>query len=137
MSTIKEKIVIYTNETCPYCKAIKQVLDEAKIKYTEKNSTKFQDEYTELTNLTGIPTVPLLVYKNSYFVAGRDYANPQMLVEILKSFKPSNFEKSEQTFEKIKTINYYMLQAFTRLENKLNEIQNKLNTKEDEHKSTD
>ena len=132
-----EKVKIYTNKTCPYCKAIKQVFDENKIKYLEKDSTEFKDEYTEITNLTGIPTVPLVVYKNNYFVAGRDYANPQMLTEILKNFKPSNFEKSEQAFEKIKTINYYMLQAFTRLENKLNQIENKLNTQEDEHKSTD
>ena len=132
-----DKIIIYTNETCPYCKSVKQVFDNADIKYEERNTDKFRDKYNEITSLTGIPTVPTIVYKNNYFVGGRDYGTPQMLVDMLKDFKPSKFNDSKHTLERLKTINYYIFQAFNRLEQKLNQIENKLNTQEDEHKSTD
>ena len=33
---MKEKIIIYTNETCPYCKTIKEVLKEKNIEFKEE-----------------------------------------------------------------------------------------------------
>ena len=134
--SIKDKIIIYTNQTCPYCKSLKDMFDKEKLSYIEKDTTKYQKEYRELTNLTNVPTVPLVVYKDNYFVGGRDYGTPQMLVDMLKDFKPSKFNDSKHTLERLKTINYYIFQAFNRLEQKLNQIENKLNTQEDEHKST-
>tara|TARA_R100000152_G_C6632435_1_gene79597 strand:- start:34 stop:429 length:396 start_codon:yes stop_codon:yes gene_type:complete len=129
-----DKIIIYTNKTCPYCKTVKQAFDDANLKYIDKDTSEFQDEYIEKTNLTGIPTVPLVVYKNNYFVGGRDYPNPQSLVDILKNFKTSDYSETRQLLEKIKTMNYYTSQAFNRLELKINEIQTKIN--KDEHEST-
>ena len=32
---MKEKITIYTSETCPYCKQVKDFLKESEIDYTE------------------------------------------------------------------------------------------------------
>tara|TARA_R100000655_G_scaffold45982_1_gene82831 strand:- start:1658 stop:2053 length:396 start_codon:yes stop_codon:yes gene_type:complete len=130
-----DKIIIYTNETCPYCKSVKQVFDEADIKYEERNTDKFRDKYNEITSLTGIPTVPTIVYKNNYFVGGRDFPNPQVLIDILKNFKPSGFNETTRLLEKLNTMNFYTSQAFNRIEQKINEIQTKIN--KDEHKSTD
>ena len=130
-----DKIIIYTNETCPYCKSVKQVFDNADIKYEERNTDKFRDKYNEITSLTGIPTVPTIVYKNNYFVGGRDFPNPQVLIDILKNFKPSSFNETTRLLEKLNTMNFYTSQAFNRIEQKINEIQTKIN--KDEHKSTD
>ena len=130
-----DKIIIYTNETCPYCKSVKQVFDNADIKYEERNTDKFRDKYNEITSLTGIPTVPTVVYKNNYFVGGRDFPNPQVLIDILKNFKLSGFNETTRLLEKLNTMNFYTSQAFNRIEQKINEIQTKIN--KDEHKSTD
>jgi len=130
-----DKIIIYTNETCPYCKLVKQAFDEADIKYEERNTDKFRDKYNEITSLTGVPTVPTVVYKNNYFVGGRDFPNPQILIDILKNFKPSGFNETTRLLEKLNTMNFYTSQAFNRIEQKINEIQTKIN--KDEHKSTD
>ena len=53
---MKEKITIYTNETCPYCKTIKETLEKEGVKFKEKSVTKFAKEWQEITDLTGIPT---------------------------------------------------------------------------------
>ena len=42
----KEKIIIYTNEQCPYCKQVKEEL--------EKNNIKFENRITEKYKLNAI-----------------------------------------------------------------------------------
>ena len=44
----KDKIVIYTNENCPYCKQIKEKLEENKIKYTDKSTVDHKEEWQEI-----------------------------------------------------------------------------------------
>ena len=83
-----------------------------------------------------MPTVPTLLYKNNYFVPGRDFGNSPNLIAILNSFEESNFSIEKQIFEKIKTLNYNMSMAFNRTDQLLRQIENKLNIEEDEHKST-
>ena len=130
-----DKIIIYTNETCPYCKSVKQVFDNADIKYEERNTDKFRDKYNEITSLTGIPTVPTICYKENYFVPGRDFNTPPHLVAIIKDFDTCSFSNEIQLLEKIKTLNYNISMAFKSLDQLLRQIETKINT--DEHKSTD
>ena len=131
-----DKVTIYTNKQCPYCKTVKQSFTDAGIEYVNKDTTEFQDEYIKITNLTGVPTVPTIEYKNNYLVSGRDFPSPQVLIEILKNFKESDFNDSRQSLERLKTMNFYISQAFSRVEQKLIQIENKLNIEENEHKST-
>mgnify|MGYP003125818722 CR=1 FL=1 len=77
------KPIIYTNETCAYCKSVKE----------------------QLTNL-------------------------------LLDFKKPPYSESRRALERVKTLNYHMNTAFGRLDQLLRQIENKLNIKEDEHKST-
>ena len=44
--------------------------------------------------------------------------------------------KNRETLELVKTLNYNIFTAFNRLSAVLQQIENKLNTKENEHKST-
>ena len=130
------KIIIYTNKTCPYCKAIKEEFNEENIKFEERIGEDWESEWQEVVSLTGMPTVPTIEYNNEYFVPGRDFGNPQQLINMLKNYTDSPYEQSKRTFERVKTLNYNMHQAFTRMDQLLRQIETKLNIKEDEHKST-
>ena len=136
MSTKTTKhMIIYTNETCPYCKQVKEELNKNGFGYEERLSSEFKDEYQNVTNLTGLPTVPTIKYNNEYFVPGRDFGNPQHLIDILKNYKALAQTESRITLEKVKTLSYSINMAFGRLDQILKQIETKLN-KKDEHKST-
>ena len=128
-------MIIYTNETCPYCKQVKEELNKNGFGYEERLSSEFKDEYQNVTNLTGLPTVPTIKYNNEYFVPGRDFGNPQHLINILKNYKALTQTESRITLEKVKTLSYSINMAFGRLDQILKQIETKLN-KKDEHKST-
>ena len=130
-----EKIIIYTNENCPYCKQVKEFFGENDVKFTEKLIKDHEEEWNNITNLTVTPTVPTVFYKDNYFVPARDFPNPQVLLNVLKNFKQSSFSETRQLLEKVKTLNFNMSQAFNRLDHRLKQLETKLN-KEDEHKST-
>tara|TARA_R100001443_G_scaffold57981_1_gene68587 strand:- start:123 stop:530 length:408 start_codon:yes stop_codon:yes gene_type:complete len=135
MST-KNKILIYTNETCVYCKQVKETLSKNNITYENRLTSEFVDEYQKVSSLTGIGTVPTIKCGNDYYVAGRDFQNPEQLVHILQKFEESAFSESRRALERVKTLNYQMNMAFGRLDQLLRQIETKLNIK-DEHKSTD
>ena len=82
--TKENKIIIYTNETCPYCQQVKEELDKNNIEYINKLTNENLDEWQNITNLTGIPQVPTLFFKNNYFAPGRDFGNQQHLISIIK-----------------------------------------------------
>ena len=121
-----DEIVIYTNEQCPYCKQVKEELDKNKIKYTNKLTSEFKDEWREVADLTGIPQVPTLFFKNNYFAPGRDFGNQQHLIGIIKDFKESNVSYDRLAFERIKTLNYNINMAFGRLDQMLRQIETKI-----------
>tara|TARA_R100001082_G_scaffold57828_1_gene31911 strand:- start:104 stop:502 length:399 start_codon:yes stop_codon:yes gene_type:complete len=131
-----KKIEIYTNETCPYCKQVKEELEKNNIEFTEKLTSDFEQEYKSIVSLTGMPTVPTIKYKDEYFVPGRDFVNAKQLISRLESFESNDYNDSRVTLERIKTLNYNMSTAFGRLDQLLRKIETKINT-EDEHKSTD
>ena len=130
------KITIYTNETCPYCKSIKEELTKANIKFENKLTTENEEEWQKIVKLTGIPTVPTIKYGDDFLLPQRDFGNPEHLINILNNESGSEYDYSRQTFERVKTLNNNINMAFNRLDHMLRQIENKLNTEEDEHKST-
>ena len=84
-------ITIYTTETCPYCKAIKEKLDQSNIKYKDKLTKDFDSEWQETTKLTGMPMLPTIKFNDEYLVPSRDFRNPDHLVQIIKTYKKSSF----------------------------------------------
>ena len=135
MST-KTKIEIYTNETCPYCKQIKEELTKNNIDFEDKLTSDFKDEYQSIVSLTGMPTVPTIKYANEYFLPGRDFQNAQQLTNLLETFEVSKYDDSRRVLERVKTLNFHINTAFGRLDQLLRKIETKLNTEENEHKST-
>jgi len=128
------KIEIYTASTCGYCKQLKDELTKNNIEFEEKLTANFKDEFQDIVNLTGLPTTPTIKYKGEYFVAGRDYGNPQQLMNLLETFKSPKYDDSRRTLERMKTLNFHVNTAFGRLDKILKQIETKINT--DEHKST-
>ena len=131
-----KEIIIYTNETCPYCKQIKDELTKVNIEFEQRLTSDFKDEWQDVIGLTGMPTVPTIHYKDNYFVPGRDFNGAPHLINIIKEFKPCKFPIETQVLEKIKTLNYGINTAFGRVDQLLRKIETKLNTEEkDEYKS--
>ena len=128
-------ITIYTNSTCGYCRQLKDELNKNNIEFKEKLISKFTVEWQDVVNLTGLSTTPTIKYKEEYFVPGRDYQNPQQLINILQTLPDSSHDYNKRTLERVKTLNYNMSIAFGKLDQLLRQIETKINT--DEHKSTD
>ena len=130
------KIIIYTNETCPYCKQIKEELTKNNIEFENVLTSDEKDNWQAIVNLTGMPTVPTLNFNGDYLVPGRDFGNAANLVKLIQNYKESNFTTQEVALEKLKTLNYNMSMAFNRTNQILSQIETKLNIKEDEYKGT-
>ena len=123
----KNKIIIYTNKSCPYCKQIKEGLTENKIKFENRDTTEHLDEWSNVSNLTGIPTVPTLFFNNEYHVPGRDFNGvPGLLLRIEKYEPVSGFSPEVQILEKLKSLTYNMATAFGRTNQLLIKIEEKL-----------
>ena len=131
-----KKITVYTNETCPYCKQVKEELTREKLKFTEVDTLKNKEKWQEVVSLTGMPTVPTILYDEEYLLAGRDFQNPTQIVNILQNFKSSSYSDARKTLERMKTLNFHINTAFGRMDQLLKKIEIKLD-KKDEHKSTD
>ena len=131
----KEKITIYTNKTCPYCKLVKEELEKNNIEFEEKSTEDHISEWTDVVSLTIMPSVPTVFYKDNYFVPGRDFHSADALVGIVKNFQNCKFSTEKQILERIKSLTYNVQSAFGRTDQILRQIETKLN-KEDEHKST-
>ena len=128
------KIIIYTNNSCPYCKQIKEELTKNNIEFENILTSDQKDNWQAIVNLTGMPTVPTLNFNGDYLVPGRDFNGAANLINLIQNYKESNFTIQEVTLEKLKTLNYNMGIAFNRTNQILTQIETKINT--DEHKST-
>ena len=58
-----DKIIVYSNEACSYCKQVKEKLTEEKIEFENRLTTDFQKEWSNIVFLTGIPQVPTISTK--------------------------------------------------------------------------
>ena len=122
-----EKITIYTQSACGYCKTIKDALDKNNIEFEEKLINEHLDEWQKINSLTNMPTTPTIHYKENYFIAGRDFPSPEILINILNSFNGTNDVSLFKVLENMKTLNYNMATAFGRLDQLLRQIEQKVN----------
>tara|TARA_R110002012_G_C11250738_1_gene566669 strand:+ start:76 stop:507 length:432 start_codon:yes stop_codon:yes gene_type:complete len=123
----KNELIMYSTEGCGYCGQVKEVLEKNEITFTEKLTTEYPQEWTNITALTGLPVTPCIYYKNKYFLPVRDFPNPETLVMILKNFKQTaKYNVNEAMFEHLKTLNHHMNMAMQRLDQRLQAIEEKL-----------
>ena len=120
------KIIIYTNETCPYCKQIKEELTKNNIEFENILTTDDIEEWQAIVSFTGMPTVPTICLNGEYFVPGRDFGNAGLLINLIQNYTPSLYTVEEVMLEKIKTLNYNMSVAFNRTNQILTQIETKI-----------
>tara|TARA_B110000495_G_C22773952_1_gene452869 strand:+ start:28 stop:399 length:372 start_codon:yes stop_codon:yes gene_type:complete len=120
------KIIIYTNETCPYCKQIKEELTKNNIEFENMLTNDNRDKWNDIVSLTGIPSVPTIFYSEEYLVPGRDFRSAQHLVEVISNYKTTSFSVEKRTIEMLKTLNYNIGVAFSRTNQILTKIEEKL-----------
>lgn len=125
------KITVYTNETCPYCKLVKEALTKNNIEFEDILTSSAVEEWQSIVSFTGIPTVPTVCVNGEYFVPGRDFGSAELLVKLIQNYAPSLYTTSEVVLEKLKTLNYNMSMAFNRTNQLLTQIEAKLNIKDD------
>ena len=133
---MKEKITIYTSKTCQYCDQVKKSLTESSIEFTEIDIVEYKDVWNSVKDLTATPITPTIGVNNEFLLPGRDFVSPQNLIELISNFKESQYDENRRVLELVKSLNYNTFTAFNRLSAVLQQIENKLNTKENEHKST-
>jgi glutaredoxin len=127
------KIIIYTNKNCPYCKSVKEELKNSKIHFVERVTADWPEVWNDITSLTNMPSVPTIQLKDDYLVPGRDFNNPKNLVSIIENYDNIKYGYDRQALERLKTLNYNMGMAFTRLDQLLQQIENKLNINDKEN----
>ena len=120
------KIIIYTNKTCPYCKQIKEELTKNNIEFENIITNDDLEEWQAIVNFTGMPTVPTIRVNGEYFVPGRDFGNADLLIKLIQNYTPSLYTVEEVMLEKIKTLNYNMSMAFNRTNQILTQIETKI-----------
>ena len=133
---MNKKITIYTSKTCQYCDQVKKSLTESSIKFTEIDIIEYKDVWNGVKDLTATPITPTIEVNNEFLLPGRDFVNPQNLIETISNFKESQYDENRRTLELIKTLNYNTFTAFNRLSAVLQQIENKLNKEENVNKST-
>ena len=133
---MNKKIVIYTSKTCQYCDQVKKSLTESSIEFTEIDIIEYKDVWNNVKDLTATPITPTIKINNEFLLPGRDFVNPQNLIEIISNFKDSQYDESRRVIELVKTLSFNTFSAFQRLQQTLLQIENKLNTEENEHEST-
>jgi glutaredoxin len=133
---MNKKITIYTSKTCNYCDQVKKSLAETSINFTEMDIIEHKDIWNNVKDLTVTPITPTIEINNEFLLPGRDFFNPQNLIDLISDFKESQYNENRRALELIKTLNYNVFTAFQRLDTTLKNIENKLNTEENEHKST-
>jgi len=127
------KVTIYTNETCPYCKQIKEELTKNNIEFEDILTKADSEEWQAIVDFTGMPNIPTICLNGEYLVPGRDFGNPELLVKRIQSYSPSKHTTEEVTLEKIKTLNHNISTAFNRLNQLLMSIESKLKIEDNEH----
>jgi len=136
-NTVKKKemnkLTIYTNETCPYCKQIKEALTKNNIEFEDILTKTDSKEWQSIIDFTGMAIVPTIYFNREYLVPGRDFGNADLLVKLIQNYNPSHYTTEEITLEKIKTFNYNMSVALNKTNQLLMSIEAKLKIDTNEH----
>ena len=126
-------MIIYTNETCPYCKQIKEELTKNNIEFENIITSDNTEDWQAIVDFTGMATVPTICLNGEYFVPGRDFGNADLLIKLIQNYTPSLYTTEEVTLQKLKTLNYNMSMAFNRTNQLLVQIEDKLKIENNEH----
>ena len=119
-----KEVIIFTSSTCPYCKQMKDALDQEGVKYVEKEASQKEHsaEWQTVSGITGLPVFPTLEIEGNYIVPRRDFQQiPQGVQMIVALANPDLIKPSDELrmIEGLKTLNYHMSTAFQQMNGQL------------------
>ena len=128
-----KKIKVYTNSTCGHCAQLKKALQEANIKFIEKEASKNQKEWGLTQMITGLGMFPTVKAGDNYLVPGRDFNTPEQAVQKLQNIEDlDKLSNDVKLLEAFKTLTFSINNGFQRMFQQLNELQTKLNTEKND-----
>jgi glutaredoxin len=98
VSTKIHPIIVYSLETCPYCKSALSLLDSHKIKYNKiivENDPKIKEKYKKLCEMNTFPMIFIQHYddKNKYIKIG-GYSDLQKYIDLTIQLRENNIHIS-------------------------------------------
>ena len=121
------KAIIYTSKSCGYCTTTKDKFNEKEVEFIEKESSEYVNEWNEVSRLTGLPTFPTIKFNNDYYIPGRDFNNPDQIVDYIKEWDSDNEIKQSndiRLLEAFKTLTFTLNRSFIRLQQDLEQLKN-------------
>ena len=138
---------IYTKVGCPYCKQLKDALDQEGVKYNEKLNTEYPLEWQKVSGTTGLAVFPTIEIEDNYLVPRRDFQQiPQGVNMTIGLANPDVVKPSNEVrmIEGLKTLNYHMSMAFQQMNTQLTpittfitNIEKQINEEEKEEKKSE
>ena len=123
---MKEKVIVYTKENCSYCKELKDVFKDEKIKFTEVSTTDYEKVWNKVQSVTHMSAIPTILFKDSYFIPERDFNHPNQVVQILNSYEKPDLNSNDIMLERMKTLNFNIAFALKTLDRVIKNINGKL-----------
>jgi glutaredoxin len=66
-----DDIIVYSQDSCPYCQELKELLDEAGIPYKVKNIDKYTKEWEKISKSSNNKYVPSVLIVNKKAKTGK------------------------------------------------------------------
>jgi len=88
-------VIVYTMKGCPFCVELKNLLQESKIDFFDRDIHEYEEEYQLFTEVTKSDFIPALMiieiygddYKSFLYVPDRDYYELTEAVDLVKKHK--------------------------------------------------
>jgi glutaredoxin len=85
-------VIVYTMKGCPHCVDFKEMLNESKIEYFDRDIDEFEEEYNLFVEITQNDYVPAILiiegdnedHKSYLYAPERDYDELTEAVQIIK-----------------------------------------------------
>ena len=132
-----KEITIYTHKDQQHCKQYIDFLTNEGIKFIEKEQSKNLKEYNQFVSVTNMGGFPGIQIDNNYLVNGRDFQNPQQLIQTIQFLANPDFKRPSLdivTIEHLKTANYHLMMRINQLSQQLTPVNNFITTLEKELK---
>jgi glutaredoxin len=89
---MSKTVFVYTMDTCPYCLQMKELLDESKVVYTERNCDDYEMQYALLVDHTKNEFIPAIEIRDDekftkrYLTPDRDFHDLPDAVTLIKEY---------------------------------------------------
>ena len=129
----QKEVIIYTMESCAFCKQVKEIFDSKSIEYIEKDSTVYLNEWEQVKGITMIPMFPTILLDGEYYIPQRDFQTASQGAELINYRLTTNWVKPDPLLalhEGVKTLNGaigILSQRLTSMATTINNLQTQFN----------